>query len=227
MSSDAVIFDMDGVLIDTYQDHLESWRQTAREKGLTLSDHDFARTFGCTSREVIAMLWGSAVAEEDIAAFDFQKEELFRRMIAESMPTMPGAMALLEQLRRAGLRLALGSSAPPESVDLVVERMGLGRFLDATVTGRDVTHGKPDPQVFLLAAQRMDMVPARCVVIEDAPVGIAAARAAGMAAVGVASTGRTRESLAHADLVVDRLDELSPERLRGVIARGTRRVPSH
>ena len=135
---------------------------------------------------------------------------------------MPGGLELLAGLHAAGFRLALGSSAPPENVELVIERLELGRWLDAVVTGRDVTRGKPDPQVFLLAAERLGVPPARCVVIEDAPVGIAAARAAGMAAVALASTGRTRESLAAADLVIDRLDELSPERLRRLT---DRRVP--
>ena len=87
----------------------------------------------------------------------------------------------------------------------------------AVVTGSDVTRGKPDPQVFLLAAGRLGIPPARCAVVEDAPPGIAAAKAAGMTAVGLASTGRTRQSLAAADLVVDALAELTPERIRDLI----------
>jgi beta-phosphoglucomutase len=221
MNDDAAIFDMDGVLVDTYQAHYESWAALARAQGLDFSEADFARTFGCTSREIIAA-WGARkgrdLSEGEIAALDAEKEAAFRRIIAARVPVMPGAMALLEQLRAAGFRLALGSSAPPENVELVMERMRLGGLMDAVVNGRDVTRGKPDPRVFLLAAERLGVPPGRCVVIEDAPVGIAAALAAGMASVGLASTGRTRESLAAADLVIDRLDELSPDRLRRLIA---------
>jgi beta-phosphoglucomutase len=216
----AAIFDMDGVLVDTYRAHYESWAELTRSEGLRFTEEDFARTFGCTSREILSELGrqqGRDVSVEEVAAMDARKEAAFRRIISANVPVMPGALELLAGLHAAGFRLALGSSAPPENVELVVARLALGRWLDATVTGRDVTRGKPDPQVFLLAAQRLGVPPARCVVIEDAPVGIAAARAAGMAAVGLASTGRTRASLAAADLVIDRLDELSPDRLRRLL----------
>ena len=221
MTQPILIFDMDGVLVDTYRAHYESWRELTQAEGLDFSEEDFAATFGCTSREVLMGLGrrqGREVSDAEVAAMDARKEAAFRRIIAAQVPVMPGALELLDQLHAAGFRLALGSSAPPENVELVMDRLELGRLLDAVVTGRDVTRGKPDPQVFLLAAERLGVPPGRCVVIEDAPVGIAAARAAGMAAVGLASTGRTRHSLAAADLVIDRLDELSPDRLRRLIA---------
>jgi len=219
--TDGVIFDMDGVLVDTYRAHYESWLELARSEGFELSEEDFAKTFGCTSREILVGLGrrhGREVSSEEVAAMDARKEAAFRRIIAARVPVMPGGLELLEGLHAAGFRLALGSSAPPENVELVMDRLELRKWMDATVTGRDVTRGKPDPQVFLLAAERLGVPPARCVVIEDAPVGITAAHAAGMAAVGLASTGRTRQSLAAADLVIDRLDELSPDRLRRLIA---------
>ena len=108
---------------------------------------------------------------------------------------MAGARELLAQLLTAGFRLAVGSSAPPENVDLTLAEMNIRHLFGAVVNGQDVTRGKPDPQVFLLAARRLDVPPRRCVVVEDAPVGIAAAKAAGMAVVGFASTGRTRARL--------------------------------
>ncbi|MGD0900751.1 MAG: HAD family phosphatase [Thermoguttaceae bacterium] len=223
MSNHTAIFDMDGVLVDTYRAHYASWLEVTRAEGVDFTEEDFAATFGCTSREVIATLWARQrleVSERQTAAMDARKEAAFRRIIETQVPVMPGALALLEDLRRQGFSLALGSSAPSENVELVVDRLRLGPLLGAVVTGRDVTRGKPDPQVFLLAAERLGAPPGRCVVIEDAPVGIAAARAAGMASVGLASTGRTRQSLADAELVIDRLDELSPEVLRRLIAYG-------
>jgi beta-phosphoglucomutase len=213
----AAIFDMDGVLVDTYQAHYRSWLEMAHAEGLDFGEEEFARTFGRTSREVIAKNWGKDLGNEEIAALDAKKEAAFRRIIEAHMPVMPGAVELLRALGEAGFRLAVGSSGPPENVDMVLDRMNVRGLLGAVVTGRDVTRGKPDPQVFLLAAQRLGVPPRRCAVVEDAPLGIAAAKAAGMAGIGLASTGRTREELKQADLVVDWPAELSPAVLRAVI----------
>jgi beta-phosphoglucomutase len=215
----AVVFDMDGVLADTYHAHYRSWLRMAEPAGLTFTEAEFAPTFGRTSRETIATFWGDGrFNAAEIAALDDQKEAAFREIIAVDFPAMPGARALLQSLRQAGFALAIGSSAPPANVEVVLAELGVRSLFGAIVTGSDVTRGKPDPQVFLLAAQRLGIAPARCVVVEDAPPGIAAAKAAGMAAIGLVSTGRARESLAAADLVVDALAELSPERIRALIA---------
>ena len=122
------------------------------------------------------------------------------------------------------MKLAVGSSGPPENVELVLEQLGAKHLFGATVTARDVTRGKPDPQVFLVAAARLGVPPERCAVVEDAPLGVAAANAAGMASIGLASTGRTVESLLAAELVVGSLDKLSPQVIGELIARHAHRV---
>lgn len=208
----AVIFDMDGVLVDTFESHFESWNVVAREEGTEMSRQQFAATFGRTSREIIAMLWPEKSEDEAaIRDFDDRKEAAFREIIEREFPEMPGARELLDSLASVGIRMAVGSSGPPANVALVVRQLGAGQVFEAFVTGEDVTRGKPDPQVFLLAAERLAVPPARCVVVEDAQPGVAAARAAGMRSVGLASTGRTREELAEADLVVDELNALTPQ----------------
>lgn len=213
-----VIFDMDGVLVDTYHAHYESWLEMARPEGLTFTEEEFAPTFGRTSREIIAYFWGDGrFSDEQIAELDDRKEAAFRRIIEHSFPAMPGAASLLGDLQSAGFRLGVGSSGPPENVALVVERLGAEDRFSAIVTGMDVTRGKPNPQVFLLAAERMGLPPARCAVVEDAPVGVKAANSAGMVSIGLASTGRTPESLSEADLVVAKLGELSPRRIAQLI----------
>jgi len=209
---------MDGVLVDTYHAHYQSWLEMAQAEGLGFSEEEFARTFGRTSREIIAHFWGGGYTEEQIAALDDRKEAAFRRIIAADFPAMPGANELLGRLHEAGFKLAIGSSGPPENVDLVLDRLGSRRLFDAVITATDVTRGKPDPQVFLLAAGRLGVPPERCAVVEDATAGIAAAKAAGMASIGLTSTGRTAESLAAADLVVGSLAELSVEVIRRSIA---------
>ena len=214
----AVIFDMDGVLVDTYRAHFQSWNVVAGEEGTEMSEEQFAATFGRTSREIIALLWPEL--SDDAAAiqrFDDRKEEAFRRIIAKDFPAMPGVERLLAGLASAGIPTAIGSSGPPANVALVVERLGAKHSFGAVVTADDVTRGKPDPEVFLLAAERLGVPPERCVVVEDAPPGLKAAKAAGMYCVGMASTGRTREELSAADLVVDSLDELGPGVFRGLV----------
>ena len=216
----AVIFDMDGVLIDSYHAHFKSWQAMAGEAGLTFTEQQFDATFGRTSREIIAGLWKDRrLSEDQIRTLDDRKEAVFREILRADFPAMPGAAELLQSLHDAGFALALGSSGPPENVELALDRLGSRSLWGAVVTGSDVTRGKPDPQVFLLAAERLGIAPAQCAVVEDAPAGVAAAKTAGMAAIGLASTGRTRAMLSQADLVVDSLRTITPEVIRQLIQR--------
>ena len=213
-----VIFDMDGVLVDSYQAHWESWRVMAAEIGQALTEAQFAQTFGRTSREIIAAHWGAGMlSPAQISQFDERKEHLYREMVEREFPAMDGAADLIRNLAEAGFRLAIGSSGPPENVALVIDRLGVENVLQARVTGRDVSRGKPDPEVFLTAAGRLKLSPAQCAVVEDAPVGITAANAAGMASIALVSTGHTPESVAHARQIVMSLRELSAESIARLI----------
>jgi beta-phosphoglucomutase len=216
----AVIFDMDGVLVDSYHAHFQSWQALGAGEGRTISEAEFAEQFGRTNREIVLTYWGPRrYRDEEIAALDDRKEEIYREILGADFPAMPGAKELLQSLHDAGFRLAVGSSGPPENVDLVLREMDAQSLFQAVVTARDVTRGKPDPQVFLRAAERLGVAPERCAVVEDAAPGVSAAKAAGMTSIGLVSTGRTREELSQADLTVDRLDELWPELVRERIER--------
>jgi beta-phosphoglucomutase len=203
----AVIFDVDGVLVDSYDAHMRSWLLMGREHGLTITEKEFASTFGQTSREIIARFWGSELSAQDVEALDARKEAIYRDLIRERFPAMDGSVELIDALADAGFRLAVGSSGPPENVELRLECLGRASRFNAIVTGRDVTRGKPDPQVFQIAAERIGVPPARCIVVEDAPVGITAARAAGMSSVALVGTVAA-DRLGEADLVVRSLREL-------------------
>lgn len=210
MTRSAVIFDVDGVLIDSYQAHYQSWRRMFAERGLSFTEAEFRSTFGRTSHDIIAALYGKDLTDAEIRSWDDRKESLYRDIIREDFPAVDGAGELLDTLAAAGLRLAVGSSGPPENIALTLECLGRASLFGACVTRVDVTRGKPDPQVFQIAAERLGATPNQCVVVEDAPAGIDAANRAGMASVALTGTA-ARAELAHARLVVDSLRELSPE----------------
>jgi beta-phosphoglucomutase len=216
MSILAVIFDMDGVLIDSYDAHFAGWKAMYQELGLDYSDEDFAADFGRTSRDILFRRFGDQLADARIRELDERKEALFRESLRQHFTAMDGAIELIDALSTAGFRIGIGSSAPPENIDLCLEMLGRRKKIAAIVTGKDVTRGKPDPQVFKMVAKRLEVDPAHCAVVEDAVHGIEAANRAGMKSVALVGTA-TREQLAEATLIVDSLRELSPPSLRALI----------
>lgn len=215
MSKTAVIFDVDGVLVDSYQAHFQSWQQMLGEKDVEFSESQFRATFGRTSRDIIAELYSGKLTDTEIAELDNRKEALFRDLLQQNFLAIEGATDLVEALANAGLKLAVGSSAPAENVAVTLKCLGCEDLFTARVSGGDVTRGKPDPQVFLLGAERLGVAAEQCVVVEDAPAGVEAANSAGMTSIALTGTA-TRDELAHADLVVESLCELSPEQIRGL-----------
>lgn len=209
----AVIFDIDGVLIDSYQAHFESWRQIGRQFNQDVTEQQFAGSFGRTSKDIIRLWWGTLLGDkltdQYSAEIDERKEAAYREVVRKTKPVMPGAVALIDALYSAGFKLAVGSSGPPANVALSLELLERVPKFGAKVTGMDVTRGKPDPQVFQIAASRLGVEPAKCAVIEDAPAGVAAANAAGMTSIALLGTA-TREKLSAARCIVGSLKELTP-----------------
>ena len=212
-----VIFDMDGVLVDSGPAHLESWQRVARKRGVDITAERFRQTFGMPSRDIVRTFWGDKLSDEEVARIDEEKESIYRALINERIPLMPGCREMLERLRRAGLRLAVASSGSPENLDMVISGGLIANYLQVQVNGFDVAEGKPAPDCFLLAAERLGLPPEKCVAVEDAPVGITAAHAAGMPVIAVVGTQPPeRLSAAGADQVVSTLDEITPELVRGL-----------
>ena len=183
----AVLFDMDGVLVLTEDAHWQSWIEAARPRGVELSHAAFKSCFGRINPDCIPILFGHRSPEDSLAIAD-EKEAAFRRIVRAHVPLIPGIVELLTDLANLGVPLGVGSSGPPENVKALVEGGGIAHFFGATVDGSQVQRGKPAPDVFLIGAQRLGVVPSACAVIEDAPVGIRAAVAAGMLPVGVTTT---------------------------------------
>jgi len=210
-----VIFDVDGVLVDSYDAHFESWQVLGRARGFEFPKRLFLRTFGRTTREVLAETFGATrFTPAEIAELDRCKESIFRDILAWQLPIMDGAVELIDQLHAAGFRLAVGSSGPPENVQLVLRHLQREDVFHGVVTGVEVTRGKPDPQVFQVAAERLRLEPRSCAVVEDAVAGIRAAKTAGMTCVALLSKGHSAADASEADHVVRSLRELSPSVMR-------------
>jgi len=213
----AVIFDVDGVLVDSYRAHFEAWRAMGRELGQDLTQERFAASFGRRNAELMHELWGGAVPEDRFDWWGDWKEAAYREILMRDFPAMDGALDLIAALKAAGFRLAVGSSGPPENVAAALEGLDREGTFDVKVDGSEVTRGKPHPEVFLKAAEKLGLEPARCAVVEDAPAGVEAAERAGMAPIGLTGTAPRERLTRHAVLVVDSLRELSPARIAELI----------
>lgn len=207
------IFDWDGVIIDSSRHHEESWERLAREVAKPLPPGHFKKGFGRKSEFIIPQLLAWTSDLEEIRSLSLRKEALYREVVKElGLEPLPGVRDWLQTLASAGIPCVVGSSTHRENIELALELIGLREFFAAVVSSEDVTHGKPHPDVFLRAAEKISRQPAACVVFEDAHVGIQAARHAGMKVVAVATTNPLGD-LTDADLAVERLDELTIPRL--------------
>ena len=202
-----VIFDLDGVLVDTGWAHKQSWYDLAEKEGFSMTDEFFYSTFGMQNFMIIPMLLSREAALDEVNRLSNWKEQRYRQIIAEKLAPAEGAKSLLDDLKSGNFLLAVGSSAPRTNLDLVLERTGLQDYFDAYVSGEEVTNGKPAPDTFLKAAQKLTLGADQCVVVEDAVQGVEAGKAAGMPVVAVTTT-RSRADLHKADIIVDSLTEL-------------------
>jgi HAD superfamily hydrolase (TIGR01509 family) len=203
----AVLWDLDGTLVDSEQYHWLAWRDTMAAQGVPLTHAQFLATFGLRNDAIIPQ-WIPGATIERIQRLANAKEQLYRRLVREGgLTPLPGAAEWTQRLANEGWRQAIASSAPRENIDAVLAVIGLASVFQALVSAEDVTLGKPDPQVFLTAAERLDSAPARSIVVEDAPAGVEAARRAGMPSIGVSRHGTPLP----ADLAVASLAELPPD----------------
>jgi len=207
----ASIFDWDGVVIDSSRQHEESWERLASEEARPLPEGHFKAGFGRKNEFIIPQILQWTADSAEVRRLSLRKEALYREIIVErGLEPLPGVRPWLERLAAAGIPCAIGSSTHRENIEVSLDVLGLRTFFQDIVTSEDVSHGKPDPEVFLKAAEKLGIAPALCVVFEDAHVGIEAAHRAGMRVIAVATTNPLAD-LGKADRAVMRLDELTIE----------------
>lgn len=213
-----VLWDLDGTLVDSGGHHWVAWRDTLAAEGRSVQPSDFASTFGKRNDEILAELFGRGLDPAWVERVSETKERTYRRLLRErGLGLLPGAHDWLVRLRRDGWKQALASSAPQPNIDAALLAVDIGSYLDAVVSADEVGRGKPDPAIFLEAARRLALPPGRCVVVEDAPAGLEAARRAGMPSVGVLSPHHAQ---LEADLVVPSLEALPTGAFEALVARG-------
>ena len=208
----AVIWDLDGVILDSADEHRRAWLRLAHEEGIPMNDADFWATFGKRNDDIFATLWGN-LSPEQVKILSDRKEQYFRELIQQSAAPLPGAIELMRSLRDAHFAQALASSTPIENINLIANVLDLKQYLSILVSGETVAKGKPAPDIFLKAASELHMNPGICLVIEDAVAGVEAAHAAGMRCIAVAGN-RDLPGLRKAELMVKDLTEINVERIR-------------
>ncbi len=184
----ALLFDLDGTLIDSMPHHHDAWVEWHARRGQTIdADAFFASTAGRSNDEILADMFPAATAAERVVMAN-EKETIYREIAAPRLALIAGAQAFVDAALAAGLRLAVCTASTPENMKLAFARFPIDRWVETVVSPADGLRGKPHPDIFLEAARRLQIAPAHCIVFEDAPLGVEAARRAGMAAVALTTT---------------------------------------
>ncbi len=210
----AVLWDLDGTLVDSSDHHWVAWRDTIGAEGFEITYAQFLESFGQKNDRIIRSWLGQETTDEVIQRIGDAKEAEYRRLALErGVTALPGAIEWVDRLRREGWRQAIASSAPRLNVEVMLQALALEPFIDAITSAEDVTAGKPDPQVFLAAASRLNVPPSRCIVVEDVAAGVEAARRAGMRCIGV-----SRNASLNGDVSVGSLADLPPDAFDRLLA---------
>ena len=213
-----VIFDMDGVLVDNMKVHIEAFAELARRYHITESPcKDFSTLNGRGNDDVIrALIPADVVDKYGVEELGKEKEALYRQIFEATIAPTNGLVALLEQLAAEGIPCAVGSSGPKENVEFVLDRCHIAPYFKARISGDMVTKCKPDPEIFLTAAEQLGVAPEECLVFEDAVSGIMAAQSAGMKVVALTTTHTSEQLLSRVtpDLVVPNFEPLTLAKLQ-------------
>lgn len=199
---EAVIFDLDGVILDSHPAHLQAWRAFFQGLGKDFSDEELGFVMDGHMRAEILHHFLGNLTDAQVRSYGKTKDALFREF-AETIEVVPGLREFLDDLRRSGVPAAIASSASRDRAEYMLDQLNLKHHFQAIATAEDVAHPKPDPEVFLLVARQLNVAPENALVCEDAVAGVRAARSAGMRCLAIAGNGRsTKLAAAGADPVL-------------------------
>ena len=207
----SVLWDLDGVIADTRDLHLHTWKVTFDEVGILLDTSDFQSLFGKSTPQIIREMLGESISPDEVKKIGDRKEEIFRELVPDWVKLFPGVVDTLDGFRRLGTKQAIASSAPIENIEQLVDALNIRQYFQALISGHHLP-SKPAPDVFLRAADELGAIPSNCVVFEDAVAGVEAAKQAGALCVAVTTTNPP-EALGRADLILTGLDAIPFEEL--------------
>ncbi len=211
----AIIFDMDGVIVDNHKFHLKSWLQFFEKHNISMTEEEYKKKVnGRTMEEILTNIMGKDLSKKELQALGEEKEVVYRDMYRPHIKAVDGLPEFLEELKVRNVPRAVATSAPPANVDFTLDSTKLRSFFPTIVDDTMVSKGKPEPEVYLTAAKKLGVAPERCIVFEDAILGIQAGKNAGMKVIGVATT-HTRQELEaeNTDYVIDDFSEITIEKL--------------
>lgn len=212
----AVIFDMDGVVVNNYHFHQKAWNQFCESHNIIL-DNDFqTKVFGGTNKEHLEVFFNRKLSANEILTFEEAKEKIYRDLYSPFIEPVAGLKELLDHLKSNKVPVSLATSAPKVNVDFVLDKTELLGYFDTILDASFVEKGKPNPEIYIKAARSLDTEPSDCIVIEDSLNGIQAAQLAGMKVIGITTT-LPENKLQHVDLIIKDFHQLNIEQLRNLI----------
>lgn len=212
----ALIFDMDGVVINNDRFHYLAWQEFARQHGKTVSFEEVKSWFGSTNESILINFFDRRLSGDEIRKHAYEKEKIYRDLYSPHIKPLEGLKEFLDAASADGYEIGLATSAPPENVKFVLEKTNLEKYFKAITDDTQISNGKPDPEIFILTGHKLDTRPSRSIVFEDSFYGIEAAKKAGMKVIAVASTHQS-DKLQHADRVVFNFNELGIRELDSLI----------
>jgi beta-phosphoglucomutase len=209
----AVIFDMDGVIVDNMKYHKRAWEMFLEKYAPDIDVEEFSKHFGMVNKDLLKIVFQREISDEEESRFGEEKEALYREIYAEDVAPTGGLVDFLQELKENSVKAAVASAAPKVNVDFVFEKTGLRQYFDVSIDATDVTRGKPDPEIYLKVAEKLNCPPEACLVFEDSMPGVQAGRNAGMKVIGVA-TSHPADKLKETEFVIKDFTEINFETVR-------------
>lgn len=204
----AVIFDLDGTMIDNNAYHLAAWRQYLTDLGINITEEEYRKNInGRTNKDAIEYIYQRTMSNDESMVYTLEKEAVYRKIYQPFIQPVEGLTGLLKLLELKNLPLGIATSGIRVNIDFMFEHIPVRKFFSAVINSEHITHGKPHPEIFLKTAEALHVSPGSCLVFEDAAVGVKAAKAAGMNVVALTTT-QTEAELAEADLIIKDFSDL-------------------